>query len=116
MNRVIIMGNVGGDPDFRQFENQSSVINFSVGVSESFKDSHGNRIKATEWFRCVGWNSTALFAKKFVRKGAKVLIEGKFKTRNYTDGKGIERSISELNIERLDLIDWPKDQKEESPW
>lgn len=106
MNRLFILGNVGAEPQIRKFENNSSVASFSVGVSETAKDQDGNRSKITEWFRCSCFNSLALFVEKHVRKGAKVLIEGKIRTRTYTDREGYEKSVQEVIVDRLELLTW----------
>lgn len=114
MNKIIIMGHLGNDPETRQFNDQDGnmtgmVANFNVAVSETIKDKKGNKVKATEWFRCVAWGSTANFIEKYMQKGSKVLVEGKFKTRKWTDRDGQEKSTMELNVENIELLNWAND-------
>ena len=119
MNRLFILGNLGNDPEIRKFESNSSVANLSVAVTETTKDANGNRVKTTEWFRCVCFNSLALFVEKHVKKGSKVLIEGRIRTRSYKDKNGIEKSISEVLVDRLELLTWtesPSEKLNESTW
>jgi single-strand DNA-binding protein len=112
MNKIIIMGNLGNDPETRQFNDNDGnmtgmVANFNVAVHETIKDKQGNKVKATEWFRCVAWGTTANFIEKYVLKGSKVLVEGKMKSRNWTDKNGQEKTTTELNVEKIELLNWP---------
>jgi single-strand DNA-binding protein len=106
MNRLFILGNLGSEPEVKKFEGNSAVANLSVAVSETTKDANGNRVKTTEWFKCVCFNSLAVFVERHVRKGAKVLIEGRIRSRTYTDRNGNEKSVSEVLVDRLELLTW----------
>jgi single-strand DNA-binding protein len=114
MNRLFILGNVGNDPEVRKFESNSSIANFSVAVTETTKDPNGDRIKTTEWFKCVTFNSLSLFVEKYVKKGSKVLIEGRIRTRSYKDKNGIDKTISEVLVDRLELLTWSESNNDNS--
>jgi len=105
MNRTIILGNVGSDPKFKDL-GDNQVVNFSVAVSERPKS--GDKEKSTDWFHVVAWNQIALFVEKYTRKGAKIMIEGKMRTRTF-EKDGSERLVWELIADRVELIDWPSE-------
>ena len=87
LNKVIILGNLGKDPEIRTTQSGKIVANFSVATSEKYKDSAGEKIEKTEWHNVVLWGKLAELAEKYIKKGSKVLIEGKLQTRSWeTDG------------------------------
>jgi single-strand DNA-binding protein len=98
VNRVIIQGNVGRDPDVRTFANGGKVANFSVGVTESWKDKASGEYKnLTEWFNVNVTNSNLVtYAEKVLKKGDRVYIEGKLRTRKYNAADGTEKTVTEL--------------------
>lgn len=83
VNKVIILGNLGTDPDLRSTQNGRSVCNLSVATTEVFKDKGGQRQEKTEWHRVTVWGDTAENAAKYLAKGRSVYIEGKLQTRSY---------------------------------
>lgn len=101
MNRVTLIGHVGRDPETRALNNGNRVVNFSMATSESWRDKQsGERKEATEWHRIVVWNDTAVeFSDKYLRKGDFVLVEGKLKTRKWTDQQGVEKYSTEIHVE-----------------
>ena len=105
LNRVTVMGVLGRDPETKQFPNGGSVTTFSVATSEFWKDkTTGERREATEWHKITTNNRLAEIASKYLKKGGKVFIEGSLKTRKWKDSKGIERDITEIKAETLQLL------------
>ena len=105
LNRVTVMGVLGRDPETKQFPNGGSVTTFSVATSEFWKDkTTGERREATEWHKITTNNRLAEIASKYLKKGGKVFIEGSLKTRKWKDSKGIEREITEIKAETLQLL------------
>lgn len=105
LNRVTVMGVLGRDPETKQFSNGGSVTTFSVATSEFWKDkTTGERREATEWHKITTNNRLAEIASKYLKKGGKVFIEGSLKTRKWKDSKGIEREITEIKAETLQLL------------
>ena len=105
LNRVTVMGVLGRDPETKQFSNGGSITTFSVATSEFWKDkATGERREATEWHRITTSNRLAEIASKYLKKGGKVFIEGSLKTRKWKDSKGIERDITEIKAETLQLL------------
>lgn len=105
LNRVTVMGVLGRDPETKQFSNGGTVTTFSVATTEFWKDkTTGERKEATEWHRIATSNRLAEIASKYLKKGGKVFIEGSLKTRKWKDSKGIEREITEIKAETLQLL------------
>lgn len=107
----MILGNLGGDPTYKQISGGSTVANFNVAVTENQKDKNGEVTKVTEWFRCIAWNKTADFINKYCKKGSKVFVDGKLKSRTFTNSEGIEQKVLELVTDRLELLTWPDNEK-----
>ncbi|MFT4661420.1 MAG: single-strand DNA-binding protein [Patiriisocius sp.] len=97
INKVILVGNMGKDPEVRHLEGGSTVASFSVATSETFTDRRTNeRITQTEWHNVVAWRKTAEFVEKYLGKGRQIYVEGKLKTRNWTDKEGVTRYTTEI--------------------
>ena len=97
MNRITIMGNLGGDPEIRRLENGTPVGKFNVATSENYRDANGEWQKTEpEWHEIVVWRQLAEQAEKTLKKGAAVFVEGKMNYRKYTDKNGIERRSAEI--------------------
>ena len=104
--RILLFGNVGRDPETRtvqQGQNNVSVTSFSLAVSEKYKDRNNQEHENTEWFNIVCWRNVAETVEKFVKKGDKVFIDGKVRTRKYTSQSGEERSVTEVIVNTLQL-------------
>ncbi len=103
VNKVIIVGNLGKDPEVRASQDGSKIVNFSVATSESWKDkASGERKEKTEWHRVVVFNDNiASVAEQYLRKGSKVYVEGQLQTRKWTDQTGAERYSTEIVISRF---------------
>ncbi|GHB57107.1 single-stranded DNA-binding protein [Persicitalea jodogahamensis] len=97
VNKVILIGNLGSDPEVRYLDGGSVVARFNIATSETYTNKGGEKIEQTEWHRIELWNALAKVAEKYLRKGNQVYVEGKIRTENWTDKEGQARtSISIL--------------------
>lgn len=103
VNKVILIGNLGKDPEVRNAQDGSKIVSFSVATSESWKDKQsGERKDRTEWHRVVLFNDRlGEVAEKYLRKGSKVYIEGSLQTRKWTDSNNVERYSTEVVLSRF---------------
>src|SRR5690242_13657777 len=103
VNKVILVGNLGKDPEVRRTQGGDAIVNFSVATSESWKDKNsGERKEKTEWHRVVIFNEhLAKVAESYCRKGTKVYLEGQLATRKWTDKDGIEKFSTEIVLNRF---------------
>ncbi|WP_316172095.1 MULTISPECIES: single-stranded DNA-binding protein [unclassified Bradyrhizobium] len=101
VNKVILVGNLGKDPEVRNLSDNRIVVNLSIATSESWRDKHtGERKEKTEWHRVVIWHEKlAEIAELYLRKGAKVYIEGALQTRKWTDQSGVEKYSTEVVLQ-----------------
>ena len=104
VNKVILIGHLGKDPEVRYLEGGVAVANFSLATSESYKDKQGNRIDQTEWHNIVVWRGLADIAEKFLKKGSQVYVEGRLRTRSWDDKEKVKRYITEIVAENLVLL------------
>lgn len=105
VNKVILIGNLGKDPEVRHLENGTAVANFSMATSESYKDrSSGERKTITEWHNIVLWRGLAEIAEKYLKKGDQVYIEGKLKTRSWEDKDGNTRYTTEVVGDNMTML------------
>lgn len=106
VNKVILIGNLGADPEVRYMPNGGAVANITIATSESWTDKNTNERKEhTEWHRVVIYNRLAEVAGEYLRKGSKVYIEGKLRTRKWQDQQGVERYTTEVIAEELQMLD-----------
>lgn len=102
VNKVILVGNLGDDPESRSLNNGGEVVNLRVATSESWKDRDGNRQERTEWHRVVIFNENlGKVAKSYLRKGSKVYLEGQLQTRKWTDNSGQDKYSTEVVLQRF---------------
>ncbi|MFN3724891.1 MAG: single-stranded DNA-binding protein [Allosphingosinicella sp.] len=102
VNKVILVGNLGQDPESRSMPSGGEVVNFSVATSENWKDRDGNRQERTEWHRVVIWNENlGRVAKQYLKKGSKVYLEGQLQTRKWTDQSGQDKYSTEVVLQRF---------------
>ncbi len=105
VNKVILIGNLGADPESRYMPNGDAVCNFSLATSESWKDKEsGERREVTEWHRVTMFRKLAEIANEYLRKGASVYIEGKIKTRKWQDKDGIDRYTTEIHADSMTML------------
>ncbi|HET9336409.1 MAG TPA: single-stranded DNA-binding protein [Sphingomicrobium sp.] len=102
VNKVILVGNLGADPEARSLNNGGEVVNMRVATSESWKDRDGNRQERTEWHNVVIFNENlGRVAKNYLKKGSKVYLEGQIQTRKWTDQSGNDRYTTEVVLQRF---------------
>src|SRR3954469_10018028 len=102
VNKVILVGNLGADPESRSLNNGGEVVNMRVATSENWKDKDGNRQERTEWHRVVIFNENlGKVAKQYLRKGSKVYLEGQIQTRKWQDNNGQDRYSTEVVLQRF---------------
>ena len=102
VNKVILVGNLGDDPEARSLNNGGEVVNLRVATSENWKDRDGNRQERTEWHRVVIFNENlGKVAKQYLRKGSKVYLEGQLQTRKWTDQSGQDKYSTEVVLQRF---------------
>ena len=102
VNKVILVGNLGDDPEARSLNNGGEVVNLRVATSESWKDRDGNRQERTEWHRVVIFNENlGRVAKSYLKKGSKVYLEGQIQTRKWQDQSGADRYSTEVVLQRF---------------
>jgi single-strand DNA-binding protein len=103
-NRVQLIGNVGNDPEIKNFEGGKKLANLTIATKDSYKNEKGERVDQTEWHRVVAWGKTAEIIEKYVTKGVQVALEGKLSHRSYDDKNGEKRYISEVVISEVVLM------------
>lgn len=105
INKVIIVGNVGGDPETRYMPSGSAVTNLTVATNESWKDKQtGEQKERTEWHRVAMFNRLAEIAAEYLRKGSQVYIEGKLRTRKWQDKSGQDRYTTEIIADEMQML------------
>lgn len=104
VNKAILIGNLGSDPELKYTPSGVAVCNFSIATTEKWKDKDGNQQEKTEWHKIVLWRRQAEVAKEYLHKGSSVYIEGRIQTRNYEDKDGIKRYITEIIGDRMQFL------------
>jgi len=104
INRVILVGNLGKDPEIRHTEGGIAVARFPIATSESFKDKAGNKQERTEWHNIVAWRGLAEVAEKYMKKGQSIYVEGKIRTNSYQDKEGIQRYSVEIVADNITML------------
>jgi len=104
VNKVILVGNVGADPEVRYIESNTPVCNLRIATSESYKNRSGEKVTTTEWHTVVLWRGLAEIAEKYVKKGMQLYIEGKIRTRSWDDKDGNKRYATEIIADVLQLL------------
>ena len=104
VNKVILVGNLGKDPEVRHLDNGRAVANFSIATSETYKNKAGERVTNTEWHNVVLWTPLAEIAERFLKKGNQVYIEGKLTTRSWDDQEGNKRYTTEVVGREMTLL------------
>ena len=106
VNKVIILGNLGNDPEVRYMPNGEPVANISIATSETWNDKNtGEKREKTEWHRVTAYRRTAEIIGQYTRKGSKLYVEGKLQTRKWTDNNGVDRYTTEIIADSVQLLD-----------
>jgi single-strand DNA-binding protein len=103
INKVILVGNVGKDPEVKHLDSETSVANFPLATSEFYTNKNGEKVENTEWHNIVCWRRLATLAENYIRKGTQVYIEGKIRTRNY-EQDGVKKYITEIYADTIQLL------------
>ena len=112
VNKVILVGNLGKDPEVKYLDNGVAVANFSLATTENYKNKEGEKVSQTEWHNIVLWRGLAEVAEKYLKKGASVYIEGKIKTRKWEDKDGNTRYNTEILADNMTMLGGKKDSQE----
>ena len=105
VNKVILVGNLGRDPEIRTFPSGDRVANCTMATTESWKDKQtGERRELTEWHRLTFRGGLAGIVEQYLRKGSQIYVEGSIRSRKYTDKDGVEKSISEINVSEMTML------------
>ncbi|MFC0445933.1 single-stranded DNA-binding protein [Pseudidiomarina halophila] len=106
INKVILIGNLGADPEIRYTQNNTAIANLSIATSETWKDKQtGEPREQTEWHRCVAYRRLAEIAGEYLKKGSKVYVEGRLQTRKWQGQDGVERYTTEIVINEMQMLD-----------
>ena len=110
LNKVMLIGNVGRDPEVRYLDGNgqngqgNKVATFTLATTERYRDRNGELRENTEWHNIVAWRQSADVAEKFIKKGTQVFIEGRLRTRSYTDAQGTKKYTTEITVDNLQLL------------
>lgn len=104
VNKVILIGNLGRDPEVRYMPSGDAVANISIATTETWKDKNGEKQEKTEWHRVAMFGKTAEIAGEYLKKGSQVYIEGRLETRKWTDKEGHERYTTEIRADRMQML------------
>ena len=116
LNKVLILGNLGADPDIKYTQAGSPVANLSVATSESWKDKTTNeKVEKVEWHRVVVFGRLAEIAGDYLKKGSKIFVEGKLQTRDWEDSEGKKRYTTEVIAREMTMLDSKGDSNTSSP-
>lgn len=109
VNKVILIGNLGKDPEVRHLESGVAVAKFSIATTETYKSKDGNKVDHTEWHNIVLWRGLAEISEKYLKKGDKVYIEGRLRTRQWDDKDGIKRYTTEILADNMNMLGGKRD-------
>lgn len=112
VNKAILIGNVGKDPEVRYTPNNTPVATFSLATTESWKDQSGKQSERTDWHNLVVWGKLAEICRDYVKKGQRIYVEGRIQSRSYDDKDNIKRYITEINVSDLVMLT-PKNTNDE---
>ncbi|TDI91319.1 MAG: single-stranded DNA-binding protein [Caldithrix sp.] len=105
VNKVILIGNLGSDPELKYTPSGAAVTNFNVATNEVWNDKDGNKQERTEWHRVVLWRKLAEIAGEYLKKGSKVYLEGRLQTRSWEDKDGVKRYTTEVVADNMTMLD-----------
>jgi len=106
VNKAILVGNLGKDPEVQYLDNNVSVARFTLATNDSYKDKDGNRVDQTEWHNVVAWRGLAKIAEDYLKKGSRIYLEGKIRTRSWEDKQtGDKKYITEIIADNFIMLD-----------
>ena len=104
INKVILVGNVGKDPEIRHLQGGASVATITLATSERYKDRSGETRELTEWHTIIAWRQLADLAENYIRKGSQIYVEGKIRSRSWDDQNGQKRYVTEIQADTIQLL------------
>lgn len=104
VNKVILVGHLGKDPEIRVIGNDRKVAKFTLATTESYKDNTGQRVESTEWHNIEFWGPIADVIERYLKKGSQVFVEGRIRTRSYDDKEGIKRYVTEIVGQNMTML------------
>ncbi|MBR0223577.1 MAG: single-stranded DNA-binding protein [Bacteroidales bacterium] len=104
INKVILVGNVGKDPEVRHLQGGASVATITLATSERYKDRSGETREMTEWHTIIAWRQLADLAENYIRKGSQLYVEGKIRSRSWDDQNGQKRYVTEIQADTIQLL------------
>jgi single-strand DNA-binding protein len=119
LNKVLLIGNLGSDPEVRTLPSGGKVVTFNMATTESYKNKDGKKIENTEWHRIELWEGLAGIAEQYLKKGDSVYIEGRIRTEKYTDANGIEKFSFKIRGNSMQMLSRPNrdgDNKNSTPY
>jgi single-strand DNA-binding protein len=105
VNKILLIGRLGGDPEVRYAPSGNAVANFSLATNRSYKDKDGNMQEQTDWHRIVAWTRLAEFAKQYLHKGMRVYIEGRIQYREWQDQNGVKRNVTDVIANDIQMLE-----------
>lgn len=108
VNKVILVGNLGRDPEVRALESGRKVAKFPLATTETYRDRNGERQEITEWHNIVFWGPIAEVIERYLKKGNQIYVEGSLRTRSYEDKDGITKYITEVNGQNMTMLGGPR--------
>ncbi|WP_251619779.1 single-stranded DNA-binding protein [Odoribacter lunatus] len=115
VNKAILIGNVGADPEIRYLDGGVAVARFSLATTESYKNKNGERVDQTEWHNIVLWRNLAEIAEKYVKKGMRLYIEGRIRNRSWEDQNGIKKYTTEIQGDTMQMLSPKQDNGDYTP-
>ncbi len=115
LNKVMLIGNLGKDPEVKYLENNVALAKFPLATSESYKDKSGKQVSQTEWHNIVLWRGLAEVAEKYLQKGQRIYVEGRIKTRSWEDDNNNKKYITEILGDNILILDRKNDGEEGFP-
>lgn len=109
VNKVILIGNLGKDPEIRHLESGAAVASFPLATTESYKNKNGERVDQTEWHNIVLWRGLAEVAEKYLKKGNQIYVEGRIRTRSWEDNEGNKKYMTEIIGNNMTMLGGKKD-------
>ncbi|MFN8428660.1 MAG: single-stranded DNA-binding protein [Spirosomataceae bacterium] len=104
LNKVLLIGNLGSDPEIRTLPSGGKVASFSIATTESYKNKEGEKVECTEWHRIELWEGLAAIAEQYLKKGDTVYVEGKLKTEKYTDANGLDKTAIKIRGNNFQML------------
>jgi single-strand DNA-binding protein len=108
VNKAILIGNLGRDPELRYTQSGQAVVNFTLATSENWNDKSGERVERTEWHRIVVWGKVGEVCAQYLSKGRTVYVEGRIQTREWEDKDGNKRNTTEINAQTVQFLGGPR--------